>query len=525
MVESSFIPFKKPGTKTTYTNEQMLSLVNCANDPFYFLKHYVKVQTSTMGAVNFILYDYQVDIINALHNYKDTVVLAGRQLGKTTSIGAYLLWYALFNADKTVLIVANKLDQAIEIMDRIRYSYEELPDYIRDSATEYNKKSIKFSNGSKIICRATTPDAGRGLSISFLYIDELSFVRPTIQEKFWTSIQPTLATGGKCAISSTPISDTDIFAQIWLGAENKTDEHGNISDIGSNGFKAIKAIWSQHPDRNEEWANKERAKIGHDRFAREHECIFLAESDTLINPHTLTRLRSVDPVFTLGSVRWYKKIDPNCSYFVFLDPSSGVGRDSAAIQIFEMPSMIQCGEWKHNKTPPKGQVQTLLSILRFINSELKRSDPELYWSFENNSVGEGILQLIFELGEDKFPGSLVNEPKLKGHARKIRRGFATTNRSKILACTKLKSFVDSDKFKINSEALIYQLKNYVAIGTSFAGKPGINDDLVAALLGIVRLLLFTQEWGTFSDDLLKESFEDEEFEAISFFVGNYKISC
>lgn len=238
-------------------------------------------------------------------------------------------------------------------------------------------------------------------------------------------------------------------------------------------------------------------------------CSFISFDPTLIDGQCLARLRAEEPAFTMGAVRWYKKIDPNMTYLVHLDPSTGVGKDFAAIQIFEMPTLEQVGEWMHNKTPPKGQIQTMLNILRYINAEMKRSDPDLFWSFENNSCGEGILQLIFELGEEKFPGTLINEPKASGHVRKIRRGLCTTPRSKLLACTKLKSLIDTDRLKPKSAGLIFQLKNFIATGIGFAGKPGIHDDLVASTLGIMRMMLLTESWGIYDSSIIREEFEEE----------------
>lgn len=87
----------------------------------------------------------------------------------TTTAAAYLLWAAMFMPDTKILVVANKFSAAMEIMDRVRYSYEECPDFIRAGVVEYNKGTISFDNGSKITARATTSDSGRGLSITLLY--------------------------------------------------------------------------------------------------------------------------------------------------------------------------------------------------------------------------------------------------------------------------------------------------------------------------------------------------------------------
>jgi len=104
--------------------------------------------------------------------------------------------------------------------------------------------------------------------------DEFAFVQPPEKAKeFWTSLSPTLSTGGKCLITSTPNSDEDQFALIWKEALKRYDEFGNDTVTGTNGFHAMRAHWSEHPDRDEVWAAAERSRIGVERFRREHECI------------------------------------------------------------------------------------------------------------------------------------------------------------------------------------------------------------------------------------------------------------
>lgn len=221
--------------------------------------------------LNTKLHMYDVEIDHPKHCYYSNGILSHN----TTVIVGYLLWFAMFNPDSTVLIAANKYKQALEIMKRVRYAYEMCPDYIRAGVTGYNKGHIEFDNGSAIYSEATTETTGRGLSISCLYLDEFAFVPPRLANDFWTSIQPTLSTGGKCIITSTPNTDVDEFAQIWHKAEKKTDEYGNVSatGLGLNKFFAFKATWREHPDRDEQWAENEKASIGDERFAREHECV------------------------------------------------------------------------------------------------------------------------------------------------------------------------------------------------------------------------------------------------------------
>jgi hypothetical protein len=197
-----------------------------------------------------------------------------RQTGKSTSAAGYLLWYAMFVPDSTILVAAHKYTGAQEIMQRIRYAYENCPNHIRAGVTSYNKGSLDFENGSRIVSATTTENTGRGMSISLLYVDEFSFVRPTIAQEFWTSITPTLATGGKCIITSTPNSDEDQFAQIWKGANRTVDEYGNETELGVNGFRAFRSRWQEHPDRDQAWADQMQAQLGEDRFRREIECLY-----------------------------------------------------------------------------------------------------------------------------------------------------------------------------------------------------------------------------------------------------------
>ena len=190
----------------------------------------------------------------------------------TTAVG-YLLWYAMFIPDSTILIAAHKYSGAQEIMTRLRYAYEMCPDMIRCGVNSYNKQSIEFDNGSRIIAQTTTETTGRGMSVSLLYCDEFAYVEPNISVEFWTSIAPTLSNGGKAIITSTPNSDEDQFATIWNEANKRFDEFGNQTHLGKNGFYPFMSIWSEHPDRDDKWADEMRSQLGQERFEREHECL------------------------------------------------------------------------------------------------------------------------------------------------------------------------------------------------------------------------------------------------------------
>ena len=273
---------KKPHTRQTFTKEELLEYARCMDPiygPEYFMSKYVYVQHTQLGRVLFELYDYQKELIDCYHNHRYSISLVSRQMGKSTLAAAYLLWYATFTKDVTILVASNKNDGAMEIMHRLRFAYEHLPNFLRAGVVSYNKKSIEFDNGSRIIAQATTENTGRGLTLNLVYLDEFAFVPPRIAKEFWTSISPTLSTGGKCIITSTPNNDEDQFAEIWHLANKRIDEYGNETPTGVNGFRPYLATWERHPDRDQAWADEEFAKIGEDRFSREHLCVI---SDTLV---------------------------------------------------------------------------------------------------------------------------------------------------------------------------------------------------------------------------------------------------
>jgi hypothetical protein len=264
---------KAPYKEDILDAQKIIDVAKSAGDPKYFIKNFCFIQHPIKGRVPFALYGFQESLIDVYHNHRYSIAMLPRQVGKSTCAGAYLLWFAMYNPDSTILIAAHKYAGAQEIMGRIRYMYESCPDHVRAGVTAYNKGSIEFDNGSRIVAQATTENTGRGMSLTLVYLDEFAFVQPRVAIEFWTSISPTLSSGGSCFITSTPNQDNDQFAQIWKAALKTQDEFGNEKEVGTNGFKAFQSHWSEHPDRNEEWANDERNKIGEERFRREFECV------------------------------------------------------------------------------------------------------------------------------------------------------------------------------------------------------------------------------------------------------------
>jgi hypothetical protein len=507
---------KKAHSKEKFTEQQVEHLLKCS-DPIngyqYFAEHFFYIQHPVKGKMLFQPFEYQERLLQSYHEFRFNINMLPRQSGKTTCASAYLLWFAMFHPDQTILVAAHKYTGSQEIMQRIRYGYELCPDYIRSGVVSYNKGSIDFDNGSRIVSATTTGNTGRGMSISLLYCDEFAFVQPNIATEFWTSISPTLATGGRAIITSTPNSDEDEFAVIWKESQNQFDEYGDVrtDGLGMNGFHGFRAEWHEHPDRDDEWKRVEMGRIGEERFRREYGCEFLVYDETLINSIKLSEMTGREPITKMGQVRWYKKPLPEHLYIAALDPSLGTGGDYGAIQVFEMPSMQQVAEWQHNVTPIQQQVKIFRDMLKYIQDEIGAENyNNIYWSVENNTVGEAALVVIADLGEETFPGMFVSEPLRKGHIRKFRKGFNTTFGTKISACSRLKFLIEEEKMKIFSRALISELKSFIAAGTTYKAKTGQHDDLVSSLLLVIRMSVLLAEWDPRVFEVLKVTGEMDD---------------
>ena len=486
---------KQGYAKLAYTPDTMEDFTNCAHPydgALYFMENHMKIQHPTKGSLSFAPFPYQYALIKNYNDYRYSINMLGRQMGKTTVAAGYLLWFAMFRPDSTILVAAHKQSGASEIMQRVRYAYECAPDHIRAGVTEYNKGSITFDNGSRIVSTTTTENTGRGMSLTLIYLDEFAFVPPRIAKEFWTALSPTLSTGGACIVTSTPNSDDDTFALIWAEANKLFDEYGNEQDVGRNGFKGYMSTWVAHPERDEEWASAERARIGEERFRREHECEFIIYDETLISPLQLVDMQGVDPVGKMGETRWYDKPNPNHIYSLTLDPSSGTGGDNAAIQIMNVSTMTQVGEWAHNRTPVEGQMRVMMEMLIYLRDN---GCKNLYWTVENNTIGEAALVVIRDTGEENFPGDFLHDPK-KIAGKRGRKGFHTGHRSKMEACLNFKRLLEQDRIHIKSKVLISELKNFVSRGNSFKAKPGEMDDLVMAMMLNVRMINYIS---TFED--------------------------
>lgn len=241
-------------------------------------------------------------------------------------------------------------------------------------------------------------------------------------------------------------------------------------------------------------------------------CEFLVYDETLINSIKLAAMEGKTPLLNMGQTRWYKKPSADYTYVVALDPSMGTGGNSAAIQVIEIPSYQQVAEWHHNGTSIPAQIRILRDVCTYISETCRTNGSNIYWSVENNGLGEAALIVINDFGEESIPGLFLSEPLKKGHIRKFRKGFNTTHSSKVTACSQLKTLVENDQLTINSKPMISELKGFVAGGSSYSAKPGFEDDLVSAMILSIRMISVMKDWDPRVYNTFKQIDHEDNYE-------------
>lgn len=282
------------------TKEQMDEYVKCAKDIFHFAKYFYIL--SDEGECPIKLREYQERITKMLvSKYYDKdgvirnnrIIMMGRQCGKTTIATLYILWYALFHSDKTIAVLANKEDQAKEIMLRIRAAILKLPMWLQQGINPdrggWSKESVGFDNGTKIFCAASGSSAIRGKSVDLMLVDEFAFLPEEDAQDFIKSVFPTQS-GRKDAMMiliSTPHGMNE-FYKIWVKA---------IAGISS--YVAAKIQWYEIPGRDEAWKKRIIRDFGIQMFQQEYACLCPDEKITVKSKEGIILTDTISKLYEL----------------------------------------------------------------------------------------------------------------------------------------------------------------------------------------------------------------------------------
>lgn len=467
------VNLKRKGTSIEWSQDLVAEYVKCAKDVIYFAEKYIQIVHVDHGLIPIELYDYQKEIITKSEKTRNVIVNTSRQAGKTTTAVVLILHYILFNDHKTVALLANKGDAAREILDRIKIAFEALPKWIQQGVIEWNKGSVEFENGCKIIASATSSSAIRGKSISLLYIDETAFVENW--DSFFASVFPTISSGNttKILLTSTP-NGLNHFYKTFEGAKENR-----------NGYAWVEVPWHKVPGRGEKWKNETLASMDFDtqKFSQEFECEFLGSSGTLIDGAKLKTLFHRVPIQDQANIKVYKKPEDGRLYACVVDVSRGKGLDYSAFQIIDITSMPyqQVCVYRDNLVTPIEYTEIIHRIATYYN--------EAHVLIEVNDIGGQVSDLLYH--EYELDNLIMTESAGRsgkrisegfGAAKAYDRGIRTTKPVKATGCSVLKLMIEQDQLIINDFDTINELSTFSRKGVSYEAEPGCNDDLVMCLV-------------------------------------------
>jgi len=444
--------------------------IKCAQDPAHFMKKYCHIQHPQRGRILFNLYPFQEKILHLWRDNPYSIILKSRQLGISTLSAGFSLWLMLFHKDKNVLCIATKQETAKNMVTKVRFMFENLPSWLKIDTAENNRLSLRLTNGSQIKAVAASSDAGRSEAVSLLLIDEAAFIDQI--GEIWASAQQTLATGGGAIVLSTPYGTGNWFHQTWVRAENS-----------ENDFLPIKLPWYVHPERNQEWRDRQNELLGDPRMAaQECDCDFSTSGDTVFYSEWIEFIEQTyvkDPLEKRGADQnlWiWEPADYSRDYMIVADVARGDGKDFSAAHVIDIATNTQVAEYK-GQLPPKDFGLFLIGLASEYNQGLL--------VVENASVGWATIETVIERGYQNFYQSpksdLVTADSYFNryeYGNNLTPGFTMSLKTRPLVVNKFREYVGDQSVIIQSKRLLEEMKVFIWRNGRPEAQPGYNDDLV-----------------------------------------------
>lgn len=273
------------------TDKEKAEWKHCATDIIYFVNKYCKLMTPE-GIKNVTLRDYQEHYLEHLMNNRLSIYLACRQCGKTTTSALFMLHYILFNVDKNALVLGNKRKTAVEILDKAKKIFIELPYFLRPGIYKWNEGEIVLDNGCRLMAEATTINSGISFTFHCVLADEFAHIQPNIMDKFYNNLFPTITAGKARFMITSTQNGYNLFYRLCKAAEARENEYG-----------FFKTDWDEVPEwnpdkkrwekRDEEWHRMQVANYGSEEaFNKQFGTNFDVNSNTLIDTRILRKFEN-----------------------------------------------------------------------------------------------------------------------------------------------------------------------------------------------------------------------------------------
>ena len=490
----------------------------CKRDPAYWMYNYGVISHPTRGKIQFKMFDFQIDLVRTLFESKNVVVLKSRQLGISTLLAAFSCWLSIFYEDKHTFIIATKANTAKNFLEKVKTFYQYTPKYMKPAITEWNKFTLTMTS-SKIEVSTTTPDSGRSGAYSLLVVDEAAFI-PSLKT-IMTAAAPTISTGGKAIMLSTPNGTSGFFHDTCMLAKEYQDalaDHRLTKVEEKTSYKLVTLPWYLHPERDQAWFDNMCKTLNNDKQAiaqellcsfegsgktvvpyddiewlrkdiRRVNCLPAEEFNSEINyiidtylPDVLTAYNIVEPIDkanfidnmitlfqdNLGLYKKASELDPELNRIsVGVDVATGGGNDFSTFVAFD--------EHRFNVATFRAKINTkILAIVCYLLGKYF-NEANLY--IERNTGYDLLLRLDTELN---YLNIYVGEDK--------KLGFLTTGKTRPVLIGELTSTLSnpslSDRPVLNDSRIITELEDFIWThhGHRAEAAKDKHDDLILAML-------------------------------------------
>lgn len=478
------------------TDEEIAEWQTCADDVLHFANVHCQLMTPE-GIQHIKLREYQERYLKHLEKNRLSIYLSCRQSAKTTSSAIFLLHYACFNVDKNALVLGNKRKTAVEILDKIKKIYLELPYYLKPGIYKWNEAEIVFDNGCRIMAESTTVNSGISFTFHCVLADEFAHVKPNILDEFYNNLFPVVtAAKARFMITSTQ-KGYNLFYRLYKSAE-----------AGDNEYKAFKTDWWEVPEwnpeekkwekRDEKWHRLQVANYGSEEaFNKQFGTNFDVSAKTLVSQKVISREQQKAVEFVNKDMNgvpfshfffWKPDYEPSVQlrrdYLVIPgDIAEGLEQDYTVFPIYRMiepgTDKLECIGFYRCSSVSREDVPR---IIQYMCSILCNQD-HLLISLELNTYGELFLKYMDEYCEsdqiisDKFdPSCIVKYYNETGTS--FKRGIKITPGNKTPHCVLFKEDYESGKIINISTQFLSELTNFNDDGTGHYKAIYGHDDFV-----------------------------------------------
>jgi len=195
------------------------------------------------GLVPMQIYPHVKKTINAFLKERYITILKARQIGLSTTISGYVLWYAIFHEGANVLLYSKGEAESAELLDKSKRIYDQLPVFLKPKLGAESKSEMGFPTvKSTIRAMPSTKSAGIGYTASILVWDEHA-EHEYARENYLHS-KPTIDRAGQCI---------SCFTENAWDKDNLATELFEDALRGKNGWKPIFFPYSVMEGRDDKW--------------------------------------------------------------------------------------------------------------------------------------------------------------------------------------------------------------------------------------------------------------------------------